>query len=106
MFYRDEPYAEEECFECSEKENVLTDVSYWLRAVLDQLYGLEEFKADDLERYLEELAHVVKMKLPKFDLAVGTIRKSQTVPVVRENRTTESNTQAMLTSWIAANKSF
>jgi len=109
----DEPYAEPECFECSEKENKITDVMYWLRAVLDQLYGLEEFDAESLERYLEELTHVVDMKIPKLELAVSTIRNSQIVPVVRDNvpvvrknRTTDSNFSAVLNGWVEANNQY
>lgn len=104
MYGWDEPYAEEECFECSEKENQLTDVAYWLRAVVDQLYGLEEFSAENLEHYLDELAHVAKIKLPQLQLAVSTIRENPTVE--RANRTTESNTSGLLNSWISANNQY
>lgn len=75
MFYYDEPPAE--CFECSEKENRLDDVKYWFRAVLDQLFGLEEFDAERLEQYAEELAAYLDMKIPRQPLAV--IRKNRTV---------------------------
>lgn len=99
-----EPYAEPECFACSEKENKITDVMYWLRAVLDQLYGLEEFDAECLERYLDELAHVVDMKLPKLELAVGSLRNSETV--ARENRTTDTNFSVILNGWVEANNQY
>lgn len=101
MYEWDEPYAEEECFACSEKENKLTDVAYWLRAVLDQLYGLEEFNSESLEHYLDELAHVVQMKLPQLELAIS---KGETV--VRKSQTTESNISVMLNSWISANNQY
>lgn len=87
MFYYDEPPAE--CFECSEKENRLDDIKYWFRAVLDQLFGLEEFDAESLERYAEELAAYLDMKIP-----------SQPLAVVRKNRTVEM--APMLDAWKSA----
>lgn len=87
MFYYDEPPAE--CFECSEKENRLDDVKYWFRAVLDQLFGVEEFDAKSLERYTEELAAYLDMKIP-----------SQALAVVRKNRTVEM--APMLDAWKSA----
>jgi hypothetical protein len=77
MFLYDEPQADHECFECMEKSNRLDDVKYWFRAVLDQLYGMEEFNAEDLERYVEELAAYLDMKIPKHELSV--VRKDRTV---------------------------
>ena len=77
MFLYDEPQAEYECFECMEKENRIDDVKYWFRAVLDQLYGMEEFNKENLERYLEELSGYLNMKIPSTDLSV--VRKNRTV---------------------------
>jgi hypothetical protein len=85
-FLADEPEPEQNCFCCMHKEDVISDVQYWLRAVLDQLYGLEEFNQEDLERYIEELAHVVEMRIPQVPLAV-----------VREKRTVETQPSVDLT---------
>jgi hypothetical protein len=68
---------EEDCFDCCEKENRLGDVKYWFRAVLDQLYGKEEFNSEELERYLEELGGYLDMKVPSTQLSV--VRKDRTV---------------------------
>ena len=93
MFLYDEPPAEYECIDCMEKENRLDDVKYWFRAVLDQLYGMEEFKAEDLKRYLEELSAYLSMKIPTHDLAV-----------VRKDRTVELT--PMLDAWKQANNQY
>lgn len=66
--YYDEP--SHECFECLEKENRIQDITYWFKAVTDQLYGREEFDAETLERYLDELAGYINTKLPSQKLAV------------------------------------
>jgi hypothetical protein len=73
MYY--EPSCE--CFECMEKENRIDDIKYWFRAVLDQLFGLEEFDAEQLERCTEELACYLDMKIPSQPLAV--VRKNRMV---------------------------
>lgn len=74
MFLYDEPPVD--CFECAEKENILGDVKYWFRAVLEQLYGVEKFNEVNLERYLEETCAYLGMSLPKRDLNVQEKDKS------------------------------
>jgi hypothetical protein len=69
MFIYNEPTSQ--CFECQEKENHLSDVKYWFRAVLDQLFGLEEFSRENLEHYTQELACYLNMKIPSQPLAVA-----------------------------------
>jgi hypothetical protein len=91
MFFYDEPPSK--CFECAQKENRIDDIKYWFRAVLDQLYGLEEFDTDSLERYAGEAAAYLDMKLPNKNLAV--VRKNRTVDV-----------QPMLDSWKSANNQY
>lgn len=77
MFLYEEPQAEYECFQCNEKSNRLDDIKYWFRAVLDQLYGMEKFNAEDLQLYLEEMSAYLDMKIPSHDLVV--VRKGCTV---------------------------
>lgn len=94
MFLYDEPPAE--CFDCMEKENRMDDIKYWFRAVLDQLFGLEEFDAESLERYTEELAAYLDMKIP-----------SQALAVVRKNRTVEKiSTTTVLEDWKQYNNQY
>lgn len=72
-FYSDEPPVE--CWQCDEKNNKIDDIKYWFRAVLEQLYGQEEFDAKSLENCLDELSGFLDMKLPKQQLAVvGHVR--------------------------------
>jgi hypothetical protein len=68
MFF-DEPYSHE-CMDCMHKDDVMCDIKYWLRAVLDQLFGLEPFSKEDLSRYLNELTLQLGMDFPKIDLSV------------------------------------
>lgn len=72
--YENEPPVE--CFECCEKANRIDEVKYWVNALLDQLYGIEEFSIENLESYLEELTFRLEMKLPNQRLAV--VRKNRT----------------------------
>lgn len=67
------PYADnppDECYHCLEKANRIQDVSYWFNAILDQLYDREEFNSEELERYLDEMAGCLNMKLPSGHLVV------------------------------------
>jgi hypothetical protein len=66
--YRENPPLE--CWECLQKDNRLGDVLYWFRAVIDQLYGNEEFDDLALEHYLNEVAGYLNIRLPEKSLAV------------------------------------
>ena len=112
--YQDEPYCEEECYACTEKEQTIKDVKYWFQAVLDALYCSKaelddlfcQYEEGDLEYYLEELAGYLNMKLPQKE-----------IQVIRKNRTTELSGNSgkleqplsityMLDSWKEANNSY
>ena len=67
----------DECHECQKQDNQLREARYWLRAICDQLFGLENFKEEDLFHRLEEMAFVLDIPLPDRDLAV--VRKERTV---------------------------
>jgi hypothetical protein len=75
MFIYSEPPIE--CDDCLEKSNRLDDVKYWLRAILDQIYGLEEFDESKLENYLDELSGYLNMKLPVRDLVISRKQNKQ-----------------------------
>lgn len=98
MFLYDEPQAEYECFECMEKENRLDEVKYWFRAILDQLYGAEEFNPEKLEDYLQELASYIGMSGKPF-------LRTLSVTGVRKNRTVEKTTE-MLEEWKTLNNQY
>jgi hypothetical protein len=65
------------CFDCQSKDNQIQDARYWLRAILDQLFGLGDFNKDLLFNSLEEMAHLLDVSLPDRDLSV--VRKERTV---------------------------
>lgn len=67
MFLHDE-YPE--CYHCNEKDKKISEIKSWTEAVLDQLFGLEEFDPEELELYLEELTYCLDMKIPRNSLAV------------------------------------
>jgi hypothetical protein len=75
--YADDPPPE--CFKCLELENKLDDVAYWLRGLLDQLYGIEEFNLSLIEHHLAELAHTAKMTIPNRDLAIRAKDETSTM---------------------------
>ena len=77
MYLYDDPPPE--CFNCLEKDNQLDDIKYWFTAILDQLFGLEDFNAQDLKWYINEITLSLGMKCPEKALSV-----------VRENRTVEA----------------
>ena len=76
--YSEEPY---DCIACQAKDNQLQDARYWLRAVLDQLFGLEDFSQEVLFHYVEEFAHLLEIPLPNRDLTV--VRKDRTVDITK-----------------------
>lgn len=71
----EEPYAERECFECTEKENALASIKDWLEGLIQQLYGQEPFSARMVENCLDEIAHSVGLKLPESDLQIVAKQK-------------------------------
>ena len=86
----DEPPCE--CMECLEKDNKMQDVRYWFRAVLDQLYGLEEFDLEFLQHSLEQLGACVEIKFPEKPLIVQE-KKPETI-------------SEMLDAWKVYNKNY
>lgn len=89
-------YHEDFCSYCREKESILTDVTYWFKAVLDQIYGMEDFDEAEFERYLDELAHVLHIKLPKQKLKL-TSKVCATVPTLKFE---------FLNEWMKANNQY
>jgi len=66
----DEPYLEPTCYVCEEQSEQLVNIKYWLKDVLKHLYDPEYFDIADLERSLEETAHLVGLKIPSTSLAI------------------------------------
>lgn len=58
------------CSECEHKSYQIDEVKYWLHDVLSHLYDGLYFNEDDFERSLEELAHVVDIRLPENNLMI------------------------------------
>ena len=62
MYIFDE--IEIDCFSCDQKDNKLTDIKYWLIHLVDQLYSEKPIDAQELERSLEEVCHIVDVSIP------------------------------------------
>lgn len=61
---------EYEYYQCNENKQLVKDLRYWMQAILDQLYGKEEFNVEDLENALDEMVHYLGLKLPMGELQV------------------------------------
>jgi hypothetical protein len=68
-----------DCDECLESTKLIRDVKYWFQAVLDQIYDKEDFSAEELERYLDEMAGCLDMKLPAAVIAVDREKSESTL---------------------------
>jgi len=64
MHLYEEPNCETECFGCSEKENKIDDIKYWLRSIVDQLYSKEKLDVVEFETALQELCFNVNIRVP------------------------------------------
>jgi hypothetical protein len=83
------PYDLEECRSCYQAEQMLDDASEYLDETLKQLYNTSELDKDVLHHCLEELAFLLKVKMPKTWLQV-----ERTSP------------QKMLKEWVSQNNKY
>jgi hypothetical protein len=97
-YHDDEPYSQAPCYSCREKEDTLKEISYWFRAILDQLYGREKFSLEDLETYLDELAHHLHLNLPKEKLQLAMKPSSLPLPFSQELQSWKDFNQQYLKS--------
>lgn len=70
MFCAHEDICDQTCFDCEENQKKISDLKYWFKSVLDQLYSNESLDLHDLENCLDEVAHLLHMRLPKKDLEI------------------------------------
>jgi hypothetical protein len=81
MYMRHEEY---DCQGCLESELQTKDLKYWYKAILDQVFGLEEFNEGNLLTYLEEMAFVLEMKLPEGKLAIAPEAQEKTYDISKQ----------------------
>jgi len=83
------PYEMEECRSCHQKDQMLDDASEYFDEVLKQLYSTSELDKEILHHCLEEVAFLLKVKMPKTWLQV--------------ERTSPQN---MLREWMSQNNKY
>jgi|HubBroStandDraft_3_1064219.scaffolds.fasta_scaffold00795_14 hypothetical protein len=88
MFLYDEPPAE--CFHCEAKDETLKELRYWFRSVCELIYGIEEFNAENLDYYLNEIALHLGVKFPDG-------------PPVVEAKPKQNDISMLLDAWKNAN---
>jgi hypothetical protein len=59
-----------DCPGCEDKKNKLDNAADFLKGVLNQLYGAEDFEGDRLEYCLDELCTYLGVKIPDGDLMI------------------------------------
>ena len=84
MYLQTETAPECDTIGFKEKYWRLGEVKYWVQAIIDQLYGIEAFAEEDLDRYIQELCCCIDMRIPRraskrMDLVVE--RKSQAASI-------------------------
>ncbi len=72
MFYDDyeSSVSHTECRICNEKDQKIDEAGGFLENVLDHLYGRKNLNRFELERDLEELCHLLRVKMPGEDLMI------------------------------------
>ena len=94
MFDYQDPYAEEDCVDCQEKEQTISEVIHWFEALLDLVYSKEPLDEIEFETCLDEIAGYLGMKLPEGK-----------VLLVREHPATTTLNQ-ILDTWKIANNQY
>lgn len=79
--YEDLCYDYKECYDCEEHNNTLEEIKYWVKSLVDLVYSDDNF--EDFEVYLEELTHVLGMKIPQSSPNVCR-KKAPANPLLKE----------------------
>ena len=74
-------YDDRECESCKEHRDLLKDIKYWVQSLIDLVYSDDNF--EDFEVYLEELTHVLEMKIHESSPNVCR-KKIPTNPLLKE----------------------
>ncbi len=82
---------ERECRKCEEKDQTLDEASEWLQEIVKQLYTKDALDVNHLENCLDELCHLLKVKMNTGDIQIA--------------RPSTKN-HPMITDWMAFNQSF
>lgn len=67
------PYTE--CSECEEKTEAFEDAAEYLTGILEEIYSTSNLDLELLEHNIENLCHVLNVKMPDGDVQV--LRKPQ-----------------------------
>lgn len=68
--YFDQSDEEPKCAICRDNEQRIDEAGAWLNHVMDHLYGQKNLNRFELERDLEELCHLLRVKIRGGDLMI------------------------------------
>lgn len=74
-----------ECHHCTKHESDKLSAADFLQGIVDQLYGREEFNADELDRYMEEICHILEVRYPATKLVVSGRKVDNVKPLYIED---------------------
>lgn len=70
-----------ECCDCELKDAALTDIKYWFKRVVDQLYATDKLNTEDLENCLDELAYQLQAKIPEHAIQISRSYQEKIIPI-------------------------
>jgi|GEM_PF-4308898 len=59
-----------ECVDCDYNRKLLLDIKLWFESIVEQLYSNQDLDLEDLENCLDEMSHLIKVKLPAHSLQI------------------------------------
>jgi hypothetical protein len=85
----DDYNADYDCASCDSLEKSMAGAAHYLEAIINALYSGERLDIGVLENHLEELAHVLKIRLPKGVITIQ--RKSALQQIITEWKSFNNN---------------
>jgi|ERR1700720_4627004 len=73
--YSMEEWHQDECYDCSKKQEEIKEIKYWIQALVEQLYSSDQLDLLDFENCLSELCFPLGIKMPVKTLTIS--RKKQ-----------------------------
>lgn len=73
MFFYQEPPPE--CLNCMDVKDKFDSLAYWFQAIVDQIYGNEEFNANQLADFCAEMTTHLNVKIPNKTVAIAACQQ-------------------------------
>src|ERR1700691_5440934 len=58
-------YDRPECFDCEDNRSKVEEMRHWVEALIDEVYSCGAFSEEDFVYYLQEVASILKVQIPK-----------------------------------------